>query len=137
MARPYSDDLRRKLLEAHDLGKGTLAGLAHQFGVSAAWARKISGARKRTGSMERQPYVPGPKVRVDRNLVRGLLEKNADLYLHELQAELKATAGIQVSVPHLWKIVGELGFKLKKSHSTRPNGRQKSTGSGARFSSNN
>ena len=26
MARPYSDDLRRKLLEAHDLGKGSRVG---------------------------------------------------------------------------------------------------------------
>lgn len=107
------------------LAGAPLPGLAEQFGVSAAWARKISRARKRTGSMERQPYVPGPKVRVDREVVRGLLEKNADLYLHELQAELKTTAGIQVSVPHLWKIVGELGFKLKRSHSTRLNGTRK------------
>jgi len=63
MARPYSDDLRRKLLEAHDLGKGTLAELADQFGVSLSWAWKISSAQKRTGSTERKLYRPGPKVR--------------------------------------------------------------------------
>ena len=62
MARPYSNDLRRKLLEAHDQGKGTLAELADQFGVSLAWAWKISSARKRTGSAERQPYQAGPKM---------------------------------------------------------------------------
>ncbi len=125
MARAYSDDLRRKLLEAHDLGKGTLAELAHPFGVSFAWARKISAARKRTGSMERKLYRPGPKVRVDRAVVRRLLESKPDLYLRELQADLKSTGGIQVSLPHLWKIVGELGFRLKKSRSMPPNATRK------------
>ena len=134
MARPYSDDLRRKLLEAHDRGKGTLAELSDRFGGSLAWACKISSARKRTGSPERTPYRAGPKVRVDREAVRRLLESKPDLYLRELQAELKTSAGIQVSTPHLWKIVGELGFRLKKSRSTPPSATPKRTGSAARSS---
>lgn len=115
MARPYSDDLRWRLLEAHDQGKGTLAQLADQFGVSLAWAWKISSARKRTGSAERKSYQAGPKVRVDREAVRRLLEMKPALYLRELQTELKALTGIQVGTPHRWKIVGELGFRLKKA----------------------
>jgi transposase len=134
MARPYSDDLRGKLLESHDLGKGTLAELADQFGVSLSWAWKISSARKRTGSTERKRYQPRPKVRVDREAVRRLLEEQPDLYLRELQAELKATAGIQVSTPHLWKIVGELGFRLKKSRSMPQSATRKRTVSAAKSS---
>jgi transposase len=129
MARPYSNDLRRKLLEAHDLGKGSLAELADRFGVSLSWAWKISSARKRNGSMERKLYRPGPKVRVDREVVRRLLESKPDLYLRELQAELKAETGTHVSTPHLWKIVGELGFRLKKSRSTPQNATRKRTAS--------
>ncbi len=132
MARPYSDDLRWKLLEAHDQGKGTLAELADRFGVSLSWAWKISSARKRTGSAKRKPYQAGPKVRVDREAVQRLLEANPDLYLRELQAELMASDGIQVSTPHLWKIVGELGFRLKKSRSTPPSAIRKRTGNAAR-----
>ncbi len=132
MARPYSDDLRRKLLEAHDLGKGTLAELADRFGVSLSWAWKVSSARKRTGLAERKRYQPGPKVRVDREAVRRLLEAQPDLYLRELQAELKASTGIQVSTPHLWKIVGQLGFRLKKSRSTPRSATRKRTVSGAK-----
>lgn len=134
MARPYSDDLRRKLLEAHDQGKGTLAQLADGFGVSLAWAWKISSARRRTGSAERKPYQAGPKIRVDHEAVRRLLEAEPGLYLRELQAALKASTGTQVSTPHLWKIVGELGFRLKKSRSTPPNVTRKRTGSAARRS---
>ncbi len=57
MARAYSDDLRRKLLEAHAAGKGTLAELAERFGVSLAWAWKISSARKQTVLL-RLPHHP-------------------------------------------------------------------------------
>lgn len=46
MARPYSDDLRRKLLEAYDEGQGSLAELSEPFGVSVSWAWKISAMRK-------------------------------------------------------------------------------------------
>jgi hypothetical protein len=38
MARAYSDDLRRKFLEAHKQGEGSLAKLAARFHVSVGWA---------------------------------------------------------------------------------------------------
>jgi transposase len=53
MARAYSDDLRRKLLEAYDRGQGSLSELAQRFGVSRGWAWNISAARKLTGRIER------------------------------------------------------------------------------------
>ena len=45
-------------------------------------------------------YQAGLKVRVDREAVRRSLEAKPDLYLRKLQAELK--------------VVGELGFRVKK-----------------------
>lgn len=84
-------------MEAHDLGKGSLAELSDWFGVSLSWAWKISSARKRNGSMKRKVYRPGPKVRVDREVVRRLLERKPDLYLRELQAELKTETGTHVA----------------------------------------
>ncbi|MBI2819716.1 MAG: hypothetical protein HYX73_07035 [Acidobacteria bacterium] len=53
MAKVYSNDLRRKLLEAHDRGEESLRGLAERFGVSSPYAWKISVQRKRTGQVER------------------------------------------------------------------------------------
>jgi hypothetical protein len=44
MARPYSDDLRRKLLEAHDKGNGPLAELAERFGMSGLGLEDIQYA---------------------------------------------------------------------------------------------
>ncbi len=55
MASPYSDDLRRKLLKAHQRGAGSLSQLAQRFDVSLAWAKKISATLRSTGKMERPP----------------------------------------------------------------------------------
>jgi len=43
MPEAYSNDLRRKLLEAYEEGQGTLEELAERFSVSEGWAKKISG----------------------------------------------------------------------------------------------
>jgi transposase len=52
MARAYSNDLRRKFLQAYDEGEGTLEELAEQFRVSLGWAKKISARRSRTGEAD-------------------------------------------------------------------------------------
>jgi len=82
--------------------------------------------------MERRLYQAGPRMRVDREPIRLLLEAKPDLYLYELQAQLEASTGQRVSKPHLWKIAGELGFRRKKSRSTLPSETRTRTGSVAR-----
>jgi transposase len=66
MAKSYGDDLRRKLLQAHDRGEGTLEQLAERFSVSAPWAWKISAQRKRSGQMERVEQRRGTVRKVNR-----------------------------------------------------------------------
>jgi transposase len=135
MARPYSDDLRRKLLEAFDQGKGSLSELAEDFGVSLGWAWKVSAARKRTGRMDRPSYRPGAKRRIDEQVLAGILRSHPDATLVELQAELESKTSLRVSTQHLWRVVKRLGFRLKKSHSTPKSVTRKRTASGAKSSS--
>src|SRR3972149_1730403 len=66
MARAYSNDLRRKLLEAHDRGEGSLRELAGRFGVSGPWAWKISAQRLRTGQTQRVEQRYGRASRGER-----------------------------------------------------------------------
>lgn len=136
MARAYSDDLRRKLLEAHAAGKGTLRELAERFGVSVPWAWKVSAARKRSGAVERAPQSRhGRPSRVDRARVKALLKAKPDLVLRELREELERTTGVAVSQTQMWRVVRELGLRLKKSRSMPPSATPKRTGSGAKPSS--
>ena len=131
MARPYSDDLRRKLLEAHDRGDGSLAELAARFGVSRGWAWKISAARKRSGQVERPSYRPGPRSRLDQQVLARLLTAHPDWTLGQLQSGLEEQTGICFSASHLWLQLKRLGFRLKKSRSTQASGTRKRAGNDA------
>src|SRR5580704_10123139 len=105
MARAYSDDLRRKLLEAHAAGKGTLRELAERFGVSVPWAWKVSAAHKRSGAVERAPQSRhGRPRRGDWAQVEALLKAKADPVLREVREELERTTGVGGSQTHMWRV---------------------------------
>ena len=122
MGKAYSDDLRRKLLEAYDRGDGSLRELARRFGVSAPYAWKISSQRRRSGQMERVEQRHGPRSRISSQVqtrLRGLLRQQPDLTLTELQQRLQESEKVAVSYQHLWRVLQKMGLRLKKSHSTR------------------
>lgn len=105
--------------------------MAARFDVSVAWAWKISAAHKRTGAMERQPQVRrGRPSRLDTEQIKRLMDAQPDLTLHGLKEAL-AQAGTAVSPAHLWRVLGRLGYRLKKSRFTPPNATRKPTANGA------
>ena len=124
MARAYADDLRRKLLQAHDRKQGSLRALAERFGVSAGWAWKISAMRRRTGTTERPQQRHGPVSRVTpavEGRLRELVRARSDVTLAELQQQLQRDPGLYLSIGRLWLALQRMGLRLKKSHSTRRN----------------
>ena len=124
MASPYSDDLRRKFLQAHQRKEGSLAQLAKRFDVSLGWGKKVSAALRVTGKMERPPGGPrGPTSKVtpevEQNL-RDWIRERADLTLAEIQVRLYEQRNLEVSMGRLWKALQDLGLRLKKSRSMPP-----------------
>lgn len=136
MATAYSDDLRRKLLEAHRRKEGSLAELAKRFSVSLAWAEKVSGCLKRTGKMERPAgRRRGPASKITAGIESKLKEwvaKQPDLTLAELQLCLFEQQQLEVSIGRLWKALKDLGLRLKKSRSTPASRIPKRVNSGER-----
>lgn len=124
MARAYSDDLRRKLLEAHRQGEGSLAQLAVRFRVSHSWARNISATLTRTGRMERPPAGRrGPRSKLTEEVRKQLgswITSQPDLTLVAIQRRLARERRLKVSIGRLWTVLREMGLRLKKSHSTPP-----------------
>ena len=118
MATAYSDDLRRKLLQAHDEGEGTLQELAEIFRVSYAWALKISAARGKTGKMERQPGAKRGRVSKItpeiQTFIKSVVGTKADTTLAELQLKLFEDKQLEVSIGRLWKVLDELNLRFKK-----------------------
>lgn len=136
MAGAYSNDLRRKFLQAYEKGKGTLQELAERFEVSVGWAKKISAHRTRTGEIDRPSWRRGPKSRGTPALqdwLREQIRQQPDLTLLELQQQLQQARGLRLSIGRLWLALQQLGLRLKKSHSTRRNKtRRKPNGGGKR-----
>jgi transposase len=137
MAKAYSNDLRRKFIEAHRQGEGSLAELAGRFHVSVGWAKKVSATFSRSGSWERPPqsrygrrskFTPQVRLRLGE-----WIDEQPDLTLHELQSRLHAELGLKASIGRLWGLLREMGLRLKKSHSTPPSRTARRTASGAPY----
>jgi len=124
MARPYGDDLRRKLLEAHEQGEGSLSQLAKRFRVSEGWAEKISAVRNRTGKTERPAGGKrGRKSRMTAEVIESLgsrVKEQPDRTLVELQEDLRNNQNIEIGITWLWMVLRQMGLRLKKSHSAPP-----------------
>ena len=137
MAKAYSDDLRRKLLEAHQQGDESLEELAERFCVSVGWAKKISAMFGKTGRMERpRPGPRGPRSKMTPKVqehLRWLVATHADLTLAEMQQRLGTELRLSVSLSRLWTVLHQMGLRLKKSRSTPPNKIPKRPAGGASF----
>jgi len=136
MAQAYSNDLRRKLLEAHEQGRGTLEELAEEFGVSLGYAKKISAALRRTGRMERTEQRHGRINQVTplvQKRLREWLRQQPDRTLAELQRQLREQMQVSLSIPRLWVVLRQMKLRLKKSRSMPRSRTRRKTSSAARL----
>ena len=92
--KPYSMDLRERVVAACDAREGTRERIAQRFGVSTAWIRRLLQRRRETGSIAALPQnagrKPALKERPMRQLAR-LVEKRPDATLKELKAGLRVS----------------------------------------------
>lgn len=122
MAKAYSDDLRRKVLEQYEQGGGTFEDVAERFCVSVSWAKKISASHIRTGKMERpRGGKPGRKSKVTLEInefLRASVAAQSDLTLVELKSAVHDEKQVDLSIGWLWESLRRLGLSFKKN-STR------------------
>jgi transposase len=118
MAKPYSMDLRERVVAAVDGGMSCHAA-AKRFGVAASSAIKWVQRVRETGSV-----APGQMGGHKPNILSGanrdwLLERAArDFTLRGLVAEL-AERGVRVDYVQVWRFVHAEGLSFKKKRSAR------------------
>ena len=116
MARPYSQDLRDRVLLAYDRGMKTKQ-IAVTFDVSPSWARRVKQRRRETGETTHRP-MGGPGVTiVDRKRLASLVREHPDATL----AELRALLGVQCALSTLCMALKKMGLSFKKKRSMRRN----------------
>jgi transposase len=115
--RPYSQDLRERVVRAVDERQGTREQLADLFGVSTAWIRRLLQRRRETGSFAAKPHGGGTPLKLtpehrDRLLV--LVTEQPDATLAELRDRLGAAVHLSTVARALDRF--QLTLKKKVMH---------------------
>jgi transposase len=124
MGRPYSQDLRSRIVAAVEGGVSRNAA-ARQFAVSVSCVVKLMQRFGRTGSVTPAPRGKKPYALAGHELlVRELVATRPDLTLDELHEELD-DRGIHVGRSSVNRFLRACGLTLKKSRFMPPssNGR--------------
>ncbi len=114
--KPYSMDLRERVLEAVDEGQRTKWEIALLFKVSPAWIRRLLQRRRETGSIapKRRDYSDSGKVNQEvRQRLAELIGSTPDATLQELRDRL----GMSLSLSTICRTLAKMGLPLKKSRS--------------------
>ena len=130
--KPYSKDLRLKVLEALDRGMPRRE-VAQIFGISMPTIKRWLKRRRETGELAPRPS-PGPPARKGMALEQALpaqLQSNPDFTLEEHRELFEETHGISVSTASISRAFERLGLPLKKRPSLLQSATKRSEGAGA------
>ncbi|HEU0069012.1 MAG TPA: hypothetical protein VFQ26_07105 [Nitrospiraceae bacterium] len=93
---PYSTEVRGEVLAACDAKEGTRV-IALRFKVSESWVRRIQQQRRETGQIAPKKAAPRqPKWQAWADWLVAKIAARPDIYLRELQDELKQERGEEV-----------------------------------------
>lgn len=123
MARAYSEDLRRRVVEAVTAG-ATCRVAAARYRVSVSFVVKLMQRWRDGGSVAARPVGGQRPFRLadHAELVRELVTAEPDITLEELRRRL-AAQGVQVGRSSIDRFLTRLGLTRKKRRSTPPSRR--------------
>jgi putative transposase len=115
MAKPYSEDLRERVIEAVEAGHNQTA-VAAMFGISLRTVNGYVGLWRSTGSIAGKKFGGYFKARLTAYVdkVKSLVKAEPDATLAELQARL-ADEGITISIPALHRFLKAEKITYKKN----------------------
>jgi putative transposase len=120
MGRPYSHDLRTRIVAAVEAGASRNK-VAKQFAVSVSCVVKLMQRFYRTGTVAPAPRGKKPHALAEHEAtVRELVAARPDLTIDELHQALEER-GIQVGRSSVDRFLRKCGLTFKKSRSMRPN----------------
>jgi len=128
MGRPYSQDLRDRVLASVD--DGMSAGeVAELFQVDVSYVYKVVIRRRTTGLTTALPWAAGarPKLKDYEEALRGHLTEISDATLEEIRAWLVSEHGIKVSIGCVWNTLKRMRLPLKKNRIMLPSRTEKTS----------
>lgn len=114
--RPYSMDLREKVLAAYDRGDISQRHLAARFDLALSTVQNWLKRRRETGSVApRKPGAPSPKLdEAGAEVLGQIIEADPDGTLAEWAEALCARTGVRLTPSAVWRRACRLGKTRKK-----------------------
>ena len=115
--RPYSNDLREKIIQAYRNGEGSLRALAKRFSVSLNWVWLLVQRFRETGSVDPKAHGGGlPVIMTEDRLtiLRERVEQQNDATLLELRERFRQKTGVRVSRETIRRGLRKLRITRKK-----------------------
>ena len=114
MGRPYSYDLRERVVEAAAITSCRRA--AARFSVGIATAIRWVAAVEQTGTVAARPQGRPRRSKLDAHEVylRGLIEAQDDLTLEEMRVRLRDERAVTVGLGTLWRFLDARNLTYKK-----------------------
>lgn len=128
MGRPYSLDLRERVVAAVEAGASSRAA-ARQFAVSASSAIKWVERIRQTGSVAASKMGGHRRAPLNeqRVFLLSLIEEQPDLTLEEIRARL-VERDVMVCVTAIWRFYDRNGISFKKNRARRRAGQARRGG---------
>jgi transposase len=119
MAKPYSEDLRKRVIEAID-GGATIPEVVEQCGVSISSVVRFLKLHRDTGSVSAAKFGGYKEfmLAAHEELVRKLIEEQPDITLAELKARL-AKKNVLVGKSSISRFLIHLKLSFKKKSAGR------------------
>ena len=117
--KPYSQDLRQRVMTVVTAGQQSLSEIAQVFGISESTVDKWCQRQRNTGSVAARPFAGGRR-RVLRDcsaVIRTAVKKQPDVSLAELCEQVQTIHGVHTSPSMMCRELQRLKLPLKKSHS--------------------
>lgn len=116
MVKPYSQDLRLRVIAAVEEDALSCREAARRYRVSASSAIKWVRAWRRTGRIKARPMGGDRRsvLKPQKAWIEQLIAREADLTLAGVAARLLAERGVKADVPMLSRFFRSQGLRFKK-----------------------
>lgn len=122
--KPYSQDLRERVIAAVKAKHQSLAKIAHTFGVSESTVDKWSKRWRETKRVAARPFAGGRRrtLRECGTVIRAAVKRQPDIALRELCEQVKTAQALDANPSMMCRELQRLKLRRKKSRSTTARG---------------
>jgi transposase len=116
--KPYSVDLRQKIIDVYKEGNVSQRQLARQFRVALSFIQKLIKQYKETGNIApkvRTKQTPTKLTDEQLQVLKELVAENPEATLQELREKLAAIAGVTISISTVHRMLRRIDLFTKKN----------------------